>query len=291
MRSSSIRTIGLLIPMLALAAAAAGQASGEFTTSKRKPIRPTYAVAYDERDQRDARKHVVAVVLAEAPVDIAAAMADLDPHTHLINQKSLMDHNYVLLWIRPGAEVSMNATYREKMTQFIDNTTGALKADLKENTPDKIAGRIYTEKPIKTMDGETYSVNITFSTAVTRLPPGAKLAAGGGEPGKAFNALFAAIKAKNFKGILASVSEEHVKSFNDPDRTAKENLDDAILTLGFWLPKISAKITGGELRPDGAILDVEGEIFEGQKLLFLVRMIKSGPKWVFDRAAKAGFID
>jgi len=78
------------------------------------------------------------------------------------------------------------------------------------------------------------------------------------------------------------------RSFNESDRSEKENLDDAIQTLGFWLPKKAGTITGGELRGDSAVLNVEAKLFEGQYALFLVRMVKAGPQWVFDRATKAG---
>jgi hypothetical protein len=291
MRSLRIPATAALVSTFVLSAAAAGEVSGEFTAGKRKPIRPKFAVAHDDRDQRNARLHVVAVVLSEAPVDIAAAVAELDPHTQLINQDALSGHNYVLLWVKADGTVSMNATYAENMTQFVDTTTESLKADLTANTADKIAGRIYTAKPVKTLDGETYSVNLTFSTAVTRLPAGTKLAAGGGEPGKAFGALMAAVSKKNWEGILQNLSENSIRNFKDPDKTAKENLDDAVERLGFWLPKGAAKVTGGEVRGDTAVLEVEGEIFKGTKMLFLIKMIKSGTRWVFDSAAKSGFVD
>src|SRR5215212_4185309 len=101
-----------------------GEASGEFKTNKRAPIRPKYAAAFESRDQRDARKRVIEVVLSEAPVDAKTAALELDPHTSVINQPALMDHNYVLLWVRPGNDVSMNATFAENNTQIVDMTPG-----------------------------------------------------------------------------------------------------------------------------------------------------------------------
>jgi hypothetical protein len=290
MRSSRVAAACALVWSLALPCAAA-DVTGEFKAGVRPPIRPKYAVAFDDRDQRDARKHVIAVLLSDAPVDIAAAVAELDPHTHLINQDALRGRNYVLLWVRPDGDVSMNATYSEKMVQFIDMTTQSLKADMSANTADKVAGRIYTAKPVKTMDGETYSVNITFSAVVTRAPAATALAADGGEPAKAFGALLSAVAKKNWDGIARNVTEKNLKMFNDTDRTPKENLAGAIETLGFWLPKKVLKITGGQLRGESAVLEVEGEIFAAQKALFLVRMVKSGTRWVFDRATNAGLID
>jgi hypothetical protein len=269
----------------------AGEASGEFTAGKRPPIKPVYAAAFETRDQRDARKRAIEVVLSEEPVDLTEAVGELDPHTSVINQKALMDHNYVLLWVRPGNDVSMNATYSATMTQFVEMTPERMKAELTVNTPDRVAGRIFAPKPLKTMDGETYSINLTFSTAVTHAPAGTKLPAGGGAPGKAFDALQAAMTKKDWDGIKNNVTAKRLESFNDADRSAKENLDDALQTLGMFLPKKPGKITGGELRGDVAILDLEGELFEGQLGLFQIKMVKSGDRWLFDRATRVGSIE
>ena len=257
----------------------AGQASGEFKAGTRAPIRPKYAAAYETRDMRDARKHAVEVILSEEPVDVAAAVADLQPHTNIINQPALMEHNYIVLVVRPDGDVSMNATYSERMSQFVDMTgaMGSLKAALSTNTPQRVAGRVFTPTPVKT-DSESWTVDVQFATDVTPLPTGTALPAGGGEPGKAFKALLAAKAKKNWEGIRTSV----VKPFDD--------LDDALQTLDIWLPKKGVKVTGGELRGNIAILNVEGEVFEGQKGLFLVRMTKSGSRWLFDRAAQVGFV-
>jgi len=282
-----IAALLLLYPVIALG----GDASGQFTASKHPPIKPKYAAAYETHDQRDARKIAIEVVLSEEPIDVAEAAAELDPHTNVINQKALRDHNYVLLWVRPDNDVSMNATYSETMTQYVEMTGSRMTADMTTNTRDKVAGRIFSPKPLKTMDGDEYTIDLKFSTEVTHPPAGTKLPADGGEPGKALKALQAAIAKKSWDGIKSNVSAKNVESFDESYRTPKENLDDAIQTLGFWLPKKPGKITGGELRGDVAILNMEGELFENQNALFLVRMIKEKDRWVFDRATKAGMID
>lgn len=286
--------IAALIALLAASSlsAFAGEASGEFTVGKRAPIHPTVASAFETRDQRDPRKRVVEVVLSEAPVDVAAAVEELDPHSQIINQPALMKHNYVLLWVRPDGDVSMNATYSETMTQFVDMTgsIGGLRAEFTTNTPDSVAGRVFTPKPVKT-SSESYTLNLRFSTAVTRRPQGSKLPADGGPAGKAFQSLLTAISKKSWEGIQQNVTSENVKHFTDADRSADENLASAIETLGFWIPKTSVKVTGGELRGETAVLEVEGELFAGQKALYLVRMVKKDSRWLFDRATKAGLID
>lgn len=267
-----------LLAAIALPAIAA-DASGEFKTTGRDPIRPKFAAAYETRDQRDPRKRIIEVVLSEAPVDAAAAAADLDPHMNVINQPSLMDHNYILLWVRPDNDVSMNATYGARMVQFVDMTgsMGSLQAEMKTNTANKVEGRIWSSKPVKVDDG-TWTIDVRFSTDVAHGPAGTKLPADGGEPGKAFKALLAARAAKKLDAIQKSV----VKPFDD--------LEDALSTLDIWLPKKGAKITGGELRGESAVLEVEGEMFPGVKGLYLVAMKKSGGRWLFERAVRGGML-
>src|SRR5204862_1463249 len=97
----AVKTAAVLALLAAAAIpAVAGEASGEFKTTTRKPIRPKYAAAFEARDQRDPRKRIIEVVLSSEPVDTAAAVADLDPHTNIINQPALMNHDYILLWVR-----------------------------------------------------------------------------------------------------------------------------------------------------------------------------------------------
>ena len=235
--------------------AVAGEASGKFECPPRPSIQPKYAAAYETRDQRDAHKRAIEVILSEEPVDVAAAVADLDPHSNIINQPALMDHNYIFLWVRPGNDVSMNATYGARMLQFVDMTPEALKAEIATFTPERVAGHLWSPKPVKAQD-DTWTVDVRFSTDVARPPAGTKLPADGGDPGKAFRAF--------------------VKSTKE---------------LPLTLPKKGAKVIGGELRGDVAILEVEGQMFAAQKALYLVRMTKNGAKWVFDRATVAGFID
>src|SRR4051795_4575979 len=170
-----VALLAILCPVIALG----GEASGQFTAGKRPPIKPKYAAAYETRDQRDARNTAVEVVLSGGAIHIAEATAELDPHSNVINQKALRDHNYVLLWVRPDNDVSMNATYSDTMTQYMEMTGSRMTADLTANTRDKIAGRLFSPKPLKTMDGEDYTIDLKFSAEVTHTPAGTKLAADG----------------------------------------------------------------------------------------------------------------
>lgn len=278
--------IKLLLALAAVAAlpVLAGEASGSFTVTKKPPITPKSAAAYETRDQRDARKRAVEVILSDVTVDAKAAVEDLDPHTNVINQKPLQDRNYILLWVRPGNDVSMNATYSETMTQFVDMTgsIGSLQAEITTYTADKVAGHVFTPKPVTSSDGTSYSVDVKFSADITHAPAGTKLAADGGDPGKALKALVDAIKKKNYDAIKAGVTPRHVEMYSD--------VNDAVESLNMFLPKPPLKIRGGEQRGEMAILELEAELFPGQKGLTLVQMMKSGTKWQFERATRAGMI-
>ncbi|MEO8216558.1 MAG: hypothetical protein ABI718_05705 [Acidobacteriota bacterium] len=269
----------------------AGEASGKFTAGGHKPIEPKFASAYIVRDQFDARNQIVEVILSDVPIDTAQAVDALNPHANVINQDATHGHNYILLWIRKDGGVSMNATYSQSMTQYLDKTGSGLLAELTARTPSAVSGHVFTRAPVKTMSGETYSVDVTFSSDVASLPSGQKLGKGGGEPGKALKALVTAVSKRNWAGIAGGVTEATLASFNEDYRTPEENLDDAAMSFTIWLPRKQLVITGGELRgTDQATLEVEGAAFGDQKGLYLVRMFKVGSKWLFDRGALAGMI-
>jgi len=273
MRKSAIAMLALFTTTSSFG----GDASGKFKADGQPPIQPKFAAAYEVRDPRDAHKRAIEVILSEKAIDAAAAVEDLEPHTQVINQDVLDDTNYILLWVRPDGDVSMNATYSATMTQFVDaSSLGHMVAELTKNTPDEIAGRVGTAR-------KDYSGDLKFSTKVTRRAPGTKLANNGGPAGKAFLALIAAVDKKDWDGIRKHITPSTQERF--------DGLDDAIQTLGFWIPKKKVKVVAGEQRGDEVVLDVEGEIFEGQQALYLIRMVKSGSEWQFDRATKAGLID
>ena len=284
-----------LVAVFCLASAAPGSAqsaSGAFRSQPEGNILPKVAAAYVVRDQFNPRQSQVEVILSTAAVDVAKAVADLSPHMVVINDPALKDSNYVLLWIGSDGKVSMNATFSKTMTQFVDRASadGALRAEITANSPDKVAGRIFTPAPVKTMGGSTYTVDVTFSAPVAKAPAGTALPSGGGEPGKALLGFLSARQKKDWPALKAalspSASERFVKSYNDD----KENLTDLLGTLDFWLPVKDAEITGGTLAGEVAVLDVEGVLASGVKALTLVRVIRRPSGWLFDSAAMAGIL-
>src|SRR6476659_4157877 len=93
------------------ALASAQTASGAFTSQPEGAITPKLAAAYVVRDQFNPHQSQIEVVLSTAAVDVAKAVAELSPHTAMINDPALKNTNYVLLWIGAGGKVSMNATF------------------------------------------------------------------------------------------------------------------------------------------------------------------------------------
>jgi hypothetical protein len=278
----------LVFAMLLAVSAIAGSVQGQFKVNGKAVIQPAHAAAYAVRDQFNPRNWQIEIVLGEGAPDTKALAEALDPHTDLINQDQVRSANYILLWVDPDGKVSMNGTLSETMTQYGDSTDEGLKAELKVNTKDRVSGRVFTPTPVKTLSGETYEVDVTFDVEVTRAPAGTKLAADGGDAGKAFRSLYEAVQKKNQKGIEAGVTPGVARILYEDYRTPEENLKSAVDTLTAWLPKKNVKVTGGESRGETVLLEVEGEIYEGRNALYIVKMKKEPAGWALDEVVPAG---
>ena len=284
--------IGLVILFLGAPMAEAGTVTGLFKLESGGMIAPKAAAAYPVREQYDARTESVEIMLSKAPIDVVAAANALNPHIEAINQDALRQDNYILLWVTPDGRVSMNATFVATMSQYLDRTGagGGLRATLTANTPAQIAGRIFTPAPVKVMSGESYACDIRFAVDVTRPAVGTPLPPGGGEPGRAFAAVMASAQKKDWPALRDSVSEGLRKMFDADYRTPEENLQYAIDFLQTSLPRAGRKVTRGALRREVATLEVEGEMFAGQKAVYFVRMVRSKGAWLFDGATLAGLV-
>ena len=253
-------------------------------------ISPKYAAAYLVRDQRNARTTQIEILLAETAVDPKAMQTAFDPHMVAINLDALDDRNYVLLFVAPDGQVGMNATFGKTMTQFLNDTGDGLKAEFTTRTATRLEGRVFSSAPLKTLDGTTYTVDLRFGVDVAAPPAGTALPAGGGDPGKSFTAFVAAAAKKNWAAIRAASSPWALEMFDKSYNTPAENAESVGMLVQAWVPLQKMKITGGQLRGDTAILDVEGEVFAGSMGLSRVQMVKSGDVWKFDRAARAGML-
>ena len=219
-----MRVCACVMPLVVATAAvaAAGPASGT-VKSATGTISPTQAIAYVVRDGRNARNTHVELLLTDVPVDAARLAGDLDPHATAINVDELRDRNYLLLWIGADGAVTMNATYTKTMTQYMNDASGGLKAELTTNTPTKIEGRVFSAAPMKTMDGPTYTIDVKFSADVMPALTGTPLPAGGGDPGKALTGFLAAVTKKNWPGIKAGLSPKALPGYDRDYNTPAEN--------------------------------------------------------------------
>ena len=253
-------------------------------------ITPKAAAAFAVRDRRDMRTPVAEVVLSEQAVDASAAIESLQPHTQAINQDVLDDRDYILLWVASDGHVSMNATFGKTMTQFLDAVGDSLQATLSVNTPERVAGRVFTTKPVETMGGETYTVDLTFDTAVKRPPAGTALGAGGGAPGKALDAFLATVAKGQWPAIKAALSPSAVEMFDKSYNSPEENASGLADILQAWLPKSGLKTVGGTQRGEVADLEIEGEMFPGTRALYLARMRQAAGQWQFESATMVGML-
>jgi hypothetical protein len=269
---------------------AANTASGSVNVQKVGVISPKFSAGYLVRDQRNARTTETEILLSEVTVDPAEMQGVLDPHMIAINLDALRDRNYILLFIRADGWVGMNATFSKGMTQFLNDTIGGLKAEFTARTATRIDAHVFSPAPLKAMDGTTYTVDLRFGVDVAPPPAGTALPAGGGDPGKALTTFLAASQKKNWTTIKAGSSPEALKIFDKSYNSPAENGESAADLLKAWIPLQKMTITGGQLRGNIAVLDVEGELFPGQLGLSLVRMVKTGAVWQFDRAARAGMV-
>ena len=278
-------TLSAFVPVYA-----ANSAAGSVNVQGVGTISPKFSAGYVVRDQRNARTSQIEVMLSEAAIDPSEMQNAFDPHMIAINLDALRDKNYVLLWVHADGRVGMNATFSRTMTQFLNDTDGGLKAEFTSRTATRIEGRLYSTAPLKTIDGTAYMVDLRFGVDINVPPAGTAIPAGGGDPGKALTAFLAAAQRKNWTAIKAGSSADALTMFDKSYNTPAENADSAAELLKAWIPTQKMKVTGGELRGEVAVLDVEGEIFPGQLGLSRVRMVKTGTAWQFDRAARAGMV-
>ena len=131
---------------------------------------------------------------------------------------------------------------------------------------------------------------MSFDSEVSAHPPGKPIAADGGAPGKALLELVAAVNGKDLAKILALLTPEEAKGYNEDWRTPEENLAWAKDMISTRLPK-QPKITGGEWWADDyAVLEVEGVPYPNGKMLYLVEMRLRDGHWLYQQSSPAGML-
>ena len=271
----------------------AGTISGTFVLGgKTVPVQEV--AAFRVRDQFNPRTVETYVMLTVKPVDRAAISTAMDPYAVAINDPAVRDDDYLAFSVRADGETRLNAHVGG--TQYLDTSgtmmgqPGSLIAKCRENTPTRIACSVKTAKPVKPMDGPTWSMDLSFETDVLARAPGKPLARDGEAPGKAFLALRAAVGGTDLARILELLTAQEAKSYQEEWRTPAENLASAKEILDSQLPK-QPQITGGELiANDHAVLEVEGVPYENGRMLYLVEMRWVAGRWVYETSSVAGLL-
>jgi hypothetical protein len=293
----TLRAAGPWILMLALSGSGIAQAaapiSGQFVIGGKK-LALSEVAAFRMRDTFNPRAFETYVMLTAKPVDRAAIGASIDPYSLAINDPAVHDADYIGLSVGGDGKVSVNA--RVGGVQYIDSTgkimgqPGSLVANCRENTATRIACNVKTKAPVKSMNGPTWSMDLTFESDVVSRKPGKPLGKDGEAPGKAFLALRAAVEGKDLAKILALLTPDQAKSYQEDWRSPAENLESAKDILGARMPK-KPKITGGELVADDyAVLEIEGVPYDDGRMLYLVEMRRVNGKWLYEDSSVVGML-
>jgi hypothetical protein len=283
----------LALALSEFGAAHAATLSGQFVLEgKTVPVHEV--AAFRVRDQNNPRSVETYVMLTAKPVDRTAIGAALDPYMLAINDPAVRDDDYLAFSVRADGETSVNAHVGG--TQYLDTSgtimgqPGSLTTTCRENTPTHIACSVKTAKPVKAMDGPTWSMDLSFESDVLSRAPGKPMARDGEAPGKALLALRDAVGGNDLAKILALLTPQEAKSYQEDWRTPAENLASAKEILDARLPK-QPKITGGEwVAEDHAVLEVEGVPYENGRMLYLVEMRRLDGRWVYESASVAGLL-
>lgn len=286
-----------IVPLLLLASvsmlspgdATAAEVSGHFTVGDQR-LAPAHATAIRIRDQFAPRRFATYVVLSQNPVDGAAAIAQPDPYTAIINDEGLREGGAVRLSIGEDGAISSNAQFDWSGTQYVNSTKiGDLVGEFTTRTPERIAGRVRYKAPVE-IDGVATDLDVTFDVPVLSAPRGAALPKGGGDAGQAFLAFAGAVEKGDFAGAQKRLSAAKAPDFAQEEwETAEENATSGLDILRAWLLK-KPKVTGGESFDDRVELEVEGEMFEGMNALSIVRMVREDGAWRYDGGATIGML-
>jgi hypothetical protein len=161
----------------------ASTVSGAFTLSG-KALKPAHVAAFRVRNQNAPRTLETYVMLTLKPVDVAAISGDIDPYVTAINDPAVMRADYLAFWVSDSGETRVNAhvggTQYIDTSGFIMGSQGSLVASCKENTPSRIACTVKTKEAVKSLDGPSWTLDVTFAAAVSSRATGTPLPADGG---------------------------------------------------------------------------------------------------------------
>jgi hypothetical protein len=252
------------------AAHAADSASGYFRIGDAR-LDVTRAVAVIEEASDPSETDHTLVFLSAAPLDTGKIAAAFDPMDAVREQEPV--GGYIRLCIdADGSDCGLFFSPEG----FNSGGYGELKLD--RHDAQHVAGRFALAKPEDFM-GRSYQFDLRFDSPITP-PPGTALPAGGGEPGRAYNAYLSALAKGDLAALRTMAGEDGGWRYPEDDPTAAK---EALKSARDEQP-VRAEILRGRLHGDEAILWVRGadrdDILRAGRVL--MRQRENG--WHFEEA-------
>lgn len=211
------------------------------------------------------------IFLSAAPLDAMKIAAAFDPMDAVREQEPR--GGYIRLCIdADGSDCGLFFSPEG----FNSGGYGELKLD--RHDAQRIAGRFVLAQPEDFM-GKDYQFDLRFDSAITP-PPGTALPAGGGEPGRAYDAYLAALAKGDLAALRAMAGEDGGWRYPEDDPTAAK---EALKSARDEQP-VQAEILRGRVHGDEAILWVRGEDRDDIRRIGRVLMRQRGNGWHFEAA-------
>jgi hypothetical protein len=244
-----IRRTALVLGLVLFAFGASAASKGTFTANGKK-VNLSNGYAANRKNPFDKTKTDVFLVFTDKEIPAEAIFDDF-------GLMGLADKGISGVTVQIAAENkransgTMFSPNFKKMKQF--SVSGSQKVEITSWTKDRVAGTVSI--PADDFFDETYEYSVTFDLPIVSKPapkplPGTKLPAGGGDPGKAYEAYRKVIAAGDIAGIRKLVIPEMAKQTEGPE--FKEMLP----VIQAMSPK-KIKITGGSVDGDNATLLVD----------------------------------
>ncbi|HET6603380.1 MAG TPA: hypothetical protein VFG21_04080 [Xanthomonadaceae bacterium] len=272
MRLHSVVLAALALAIAAPPAAAGG--SGHFRMGEnRQEFQHAYALA--RQSFSDPPQREVTVYLTSHPVDLSGAAAAVDLDEPFTSQLREVDGSMVRINLptEPDGGPSMWFYSSEPSDTF--NMSGSGEFALEQDTPARVAGSWILAEPSSFFD-KTYDFRLEFAADVVDAnPKGEALPAGGGEPGAAWLAEVSAVAAKDadfFRKLMPDMAEFLLPK-DQPDEV------ESYFEGRRWSTPKEAKVHGGLLMEDIAILRITGTDYEGRKVSGAVYMSRGEQGW------------
>ena len=270
------RSLAALILLVSTAAfAASGTVKGTLTMNG-NVTNLKYAYAVPRPDPFDKSKKVTCVIVSDIELPQTALLDDME----LMSATMKTPMNGIQWLINDEKDVVSLQIYtthrKEGGSQF--SSVGAQKLDLKDLSASHVAGRLYLPKP-DDFFGDKYQYDVNFDLPVVAVKPpdpkadlkGKMLPAGGGEPGKAYEAYRKVLLAGNIAGLKKAVSKDRAKDMDDPDFPK-------MLPLVQEMTPKTVKITAGSVDGGTAILLTEAKE-KGETSTGKITLVKESGAW------------